>query len=58
MRCSAVHSSLFHPGPQTSSSYGHDMSERRWLRRFVFLETVAGGEWCVLHCSAQARSVN
>ncbi|KAI7839061.1 hypothetical protein COHA_007203 [Chlorella ohadii] len=31
-------------GFDMATGYGHDMSERRWLRRFVFLETVAGGK--------------
>ncbi|PRW58530.1 alternative oxidase [Chlorella sorokiniana] len=29
-------------GFDMATGYGHDMSERRWLRRFIFLETVAG----------------
>lgn len=38
------------------TGYPHNMTEKKWLQRIVFLETVAGGSDLSMHCMSQCHS--
>jgi threonyl-tRNA synthetase len=40
-----------------ATGYGPVMTEERWLRRMVFLETVAGGCGCIHTCGTRMHTM-